>query len=135
MDISLIRRRLDHIRFYTGRISQRRDGDCRKYIQVCTINFLFARIARLEYGEDWSQTRMQQRRVRTAIDVRLLADEKGIEECLSLKGSSGSKPCCFCRNVLGRADLFDHHPHFVHLASTDVTSFCYRSEYEDVLVS
>ena len=71
MDISLIRRRLDHIRFYTGTISQRRDGDCRKYIQIRTINFLFARRYRLEYGESWSQAQMQPRRFRIAIDVRL----------------------------------------------------------------
>ena len=132
MDISLTRRRLDHVRFYTGTISQRRDGDCRKYIQVRTINFLFG----------WSMERIGVKLecssgefVLQSTFGCLLADEKGIEECLSLKGSSGSKPCCFCRNVLGRADLFDHHPYFVHLASTDVTSFCYRSEYEDVLVS
>jgi hypothetical protein len=53
----------------------------------------------------------------------LLADEEGIEECLSLKGASGSKPCCFCRDVLGRAEFFDDHPYFVHVGSTDVTKF------------
>ena len=53
----------------------------------------------------------------------LLADEKGIKECLSLKGASGSKPCCFCRNVVGRADFFHGHRYFVHVASTDVAKF------------
>ena len=48
--------------------------------------------------------------------------EKGIKECLSLKGASGSKPC-FCRNVVGRADFFHDHRYFVHVASTDVAKF------------
>ena len=53
----------------------------------------------------------------------LLGDVKGLQECLSLKGASGSHPCCFCRNVLGRTDYFHHHDYWVHVASTDVTRF------------
>ena len=65
---------------------------------------------------------MQPRRFRIAIGC-LLADEKGIKECLSLKWASGSKTCCFCRNVVGGAEFFDDHDYFVHVASTDVAKF------------
>ena len=58
----------------------------------------------------------------------LLADEKGIKECLSLKGASGSKPFCFCRNVVGRADFFRDHRYSAHVASTDVAKFDLHSQ-------
>ena len=58
----------------------------------------------------------------------LLADEKGSKECLSLKWASGSKTCCFCRYVLGRAELFHDHRYFVHVASTDVAKFDFHAQ-------
>ena len=43
-----------------------------------------------------------------------LGDEKAIKEMWGLKGASGTKPCCWCKNVVGRmhVDLID--PYFVH---------------------
>jgi hypothetical protein len=35
----------------------------------------------------------------------ILADEKAIKEVWSLKGSSGTKPCVCCKNVVGRMDV------------------------------
>ena len=52
----------------------------------------------------------------------LLGDVKGLQECLSLKGASASKPCPFCRNVLGRTEDA-YHPYFVHHSSTEVHRF------------
>ena len=34
----------------------------------------------------------------------LLMDEKGMKDCLSLKGASGSRPCCLCRNLVARVE-------------------------------
>ena len=51
-----------------------------------------------------------------------LADAKALAEFLSLKGSSGKKPCCECKNVIGRCEFFDDGPYFLH-TSTAKTVF------------
>ena len=49
----------------------------------------------------------------------LLGDVKGLQECLSLKGASGAKPCPFCRNVLKHPTYFHWHPYWCHVRSPD----------------
>ena len=49
----------------------------------------------------------------------LLGDVKGLQECLSLKGASGAKPCPFCRNVLRHPTYFHGHWYWTHVRSPD----------------
>ena len=35
----------------------------------------------------------------------ILADEKGLKDVFSVKGSSGTKPCLLCKNIVTRLDL------------------------------
>ena len=44
-----------------------------------------------------------------------MADEKGLKELFNCKGSSGSKPCILCKNLVGRMDLPHDSEYFVKL--------------------
>ena len=44
----------------------------------------------------------------------MLGDEKAIKEMWGLKGASGTKPCCWCKNVVGRMHVDRMDPYFVH---------------------
>jgi hypothetical protein len=51
-----------------------------------------------------------------------LADEKAIKEIVSCKGSSGSKPCVCCKNVVNRTRPLDG-DYLVHVSTTDPAKF------------
>ena len=46
-----------------------------------------------------------------------LGDEKALKEVWSVKGASGTKPCCSRRNVVGRMEVARDDPHIVHYTS------------------
>ena len=55
-----------------------------------------------------------------------IADAKALAQICSLKSSSGTKPCPYCKNCLGHCDHFDH-DYFVHVHSADVGRFDFHT--------
>ena len=55
----------------------------------------------------------------------LLSDEKAITALWSLRGASGTKPCCFCQNVLGHMapDKVEDHAWLVHFSCSSSERF------------
>ena len=55
----------------------------------------------------------------------LLSDEKAIKEMWGLKGASGTKPCVFCKNILGHMapGLLQGHNYLLHYSSTSKDRF------------
>ena len=55
----------------------------------------------------------------------LLSDEKSITALWSLRGASGTKPCCFCQNVLGHMapDKVEDHAWLVHYSCSSSKRF------------
>lgn len=52
----------------------------------------------------------------TATFAGFLCDEKGLKQVLDVKGASGHKPCCYCKNLCGRkAAIPENHDYFVGL--------------------
>ncbi len=52
----------------------------------------------------------------------LLADERAAKEVVSCKGASGTKPCCRCKNVVGRAQP-EAAGYLVHFGEADPGRF------------
>ncbi len=52
-----------------------------------------------------------------------LGDERAIKEVVSCKGASGTKPCCCCKNVLGRTQDIQEGGYLIHFKASDCTRF------------
>ncbi len=48
-----------------------------------------------------------------------LGDERAIKEVVNCKGASGTKPCCNCKNVLGRTEVSEDGGYLVHFTTSD----------------
>ncbi len=52
----------------------------------------------------------------------LLGDEKALKGCFELKGASGSKPCAFCKNVVGKRSEVPHNDGY--FVCVDCSRYC-----------
>ena len=52
-----------------------------------------------------------------------VSDEKALKEVWSLRGACGTKPCVFCKNIVGHMDkeAVAEHAYLVHYSSSPTT--------------